>query len=283
MNGTDVTNSHEPSYYEIALTNRQVVVAFIILLVCLLSAFFSGVWIGRESAARTAEKLAANGPAAPQEPKEGRSLEEFQFFDKPQAKGETPAEPTPESRPTPRQDTTLLEDMSGDEGDDVPPMDEEAGAGGGQVREGQTGEQTPQTAAERKAERRRQRQEERQAAAAAGAAGANGANGEDTVRPRPLPEATPAAGGAAAPRSTPAKAGKGQVVIQVFSSPEKDQAERIQQRLAGGGQRAFLSPVTVGGRTMYRVRIGPFTSRDEAQKVAEQVRKGYKLDTWVTE
>ena len=34
---------------------------------------------------------------------------------------------------------------------------------------------------------------------------------------------------------------------------------------------------------MYRVRIGPFKSRDDAQKVADQVRKGYKLDTWVTE
>jgi hypothetical protein len=125
MNGTDVTDSHEPSYYEIALTNRQVVVAFIILLVCLLTAFFSGVWIGRESAARTAEKLAANNGPAPQEPKEGRSLEEFQFFDKPQAKGETPAEPTPETHATPRQDTTLLEDMSGDEGNDVPADEEE--------------------------------------------------------------------------------------------------------------------------------------------------------------
>src|SRR3712207_7087128 len=38
-----------------SLTNRQVIVAFIILLVCLLSAFFSGVWIGREgTAARVA-------------------------------------------------------------------------------------------------------------------------------------------------------------------------------------------------------------------------------------
>ena len=44
----DVTEPHhEPSYYEIALTNRQVVVAFVILLACLLAAFFSGVWIGR--------------------------------------------------------------------------------------------------------------------------------------------------------------------------------------------------------------------------------------------
>ena len=37
-----MSDSHEPSYYEIALTNRQVVVAFVILLICLLSAFFSG-------------------------------------------------------------------------------------------------------------------------------------------------------------------------------------------------------------------------------------------------
>jgi len=43
-----VSEPHEPSYYEIALTNRQVVVAFVILLVCLLSAFFSGEGPGRE-------------------------------------------------------------------------------------------------------------------------------------------------------------------------------------------------------------------------------------------
>jgi len=31
------------------------------------------------------------------------------------------------------------------------------------------------------------------------------------------------------------------------------------------------------------VRIGPFKSRGDAQTVADKVRKGYKLDTWVTE
>jgi DedD protein len=75
----------------------------------------------------------------------------------------------------------------------------------------------------------------------------------------------------------------GQVVIQVFSSPELDQAEKVRDRLIGGGHKAYLSPVQVAGRTMHRVRIGPFDSRGDAQKVAEQVRKGYKLDTWVTE
>jgi DedD protein len=72
-------------------------------------------------------------------------------------------------------------------------------------------------------------------------------------------------------------------VIQVFSSPDKAQADRIRGQLAGGGYTAYLSPVEKAGHTMYRVRLGPFGSRDDAQKVAEKVRKGYKLDTWVTE
>ncbi|HYX23768.1 MAG TPA: SPOR domain-containing protein, partial [Thermoanaerobaculia bacterium] len=76
---------------------------------------------------------------------------------------------------------------------------------------------------------------------------------------------------------------RGAVVIQVFSSQDRPQADSIRKRLLKGGQKAFLSPVDVAGHTMYRVRIGPFSSRPDAQKVAERVRKTYKLDTWVTE
>jgi DedD protein len=76
---------------------------------------------------------------------------------------------------------------------------------------------------------------------------------------------------------------KGAVVIQVFSSQDRAQADRVRKKLASGGQKAFLSPVDVAGHTMYRVRIGPFTSRSDAQKVAEKVRKVYTMDTWVTE
>jgi DedD protein len=109
------------------------------------------------------------------------------------------------------------------------------------------------------------------------------------VTPAPVPTSaaakptpTPRAPKKPEPSAEPARAA-GQVVIQVFSSPEKEQAERIRDRLVGGGHKAYLSPVEVSGRTMYRVRIGPFASRDKAQKAAEQVRKGFKLDTWVTE
>lgn len=248
----EVANSHEPSYYEIALTNRQVIVAFVILLVCLLSAFFSGIWIGRESEARAQEQLVRNTPPETQEAPvddEGRELEEFQFFDS--GNDAQQAAGTVETA----DDTTLVEDMSGDPTADDPveqPVAAETPAA-----------PEPEPSPEPRNRRDRRREREERAAL-------------ETPAPAPArPEP------ASTPEPEPAAAGK--VVIQVFSSPERDQAEKIRDRLVSGGQQAFLSPVEVGGNTMYRVRIGPFGSRDDAQKVAERVRKGFKLDTWITE
>jgi cell division protein FtsN len=257
-----VANSHEPSYYEIALTNRQVVVAFVLLLVCLVTAFFSGVYIGREGTLRDQEQLVRVTPPA-QKPvdQEGQELEEFEFFggegNRPTSgklPEETVAEAEPEPEPSP-QDTTLLEDFGGEElaESEPAPGDEEEF-----VEEEPAPEPEPAPARPR-----RKREEPRQAATPAPQ--------EEPARPRPGSE--PAAPAAA----------KGKAVIQVFSSAEQDQAERIQKQLAGSGQPAYLSPVKVGGTTMYRVRIGPFDSRDEANKVAERVRKSHKLDTWITQ
>jgi DedD protein len=84
--------------------------------------------------------------------------------------------------------------------------------------------------------------------------------------------------------SAPSGSGSaGSVVIQVFASADQAEAGRVRDRLSKGGQSAFLSPLTVDGRTMYRVRIGPFATRPKAQVVAEKVRKNFKLDTWLTQ
>jgi cell division septation protein DedD len=252
------TSSHEPSYYEIALTNRQVIVAFVILLLCLVGAFFSGVWIGRESGVRAAEQMVRNTPPPQkEEKKEGQNLEELEFFESEQQKG-TPAEP-PEAETTPRPaqtGTTLAEDLGAEEEPAEEPVRQAA-------------ESTPAPAArpERQPEKPRVTFPEEGAA-------------EETPRAEPARPQRPTP---TAPTPAPAATSGGRMVIQVFSSSEKDQAEKILDRLVGGGQKAYLSPVEVGGRTMYRVRIGPFDSRDRAQQVAEQVRKGFKLDTWITE
>lgn len=244
-----VSESHEPSYYEIALTNRQVVVAFVILLICLLSAFFSGVWIGRESTAQAQERLASN-LKPPEAKKEGQNLQELEFFDAQQEPAlEDEREESPAPPPSSPADTTLLEDFAGSgtpAGKTAPPPP---------IVEP---EESAEPAADPEPDRRANRRNRGKAAEPEDAAPA------PRVREQP---AIP----------------KGSVVIQVFSSQDRSQAEKISKRLTGGGQKAYLSPVEVGGHTMYRVRIGPFGSRGDAQKVAEKVRKDYKLDTWVTE
>jgi cell division protein FtsN len=246
-----VSEPHEPSYYEIALTNRQVVVAFVILLVCLLSAFFSGVWIGRESTVRAQEQIARNSPPPSAEPKrDGLSLENLEFFDSKENKsGKAHASPQTSPKATPA--------ASAAPEPEPPPAESPVQVAAVPV-------PTP-PAPDRKEKGRK--------SAAAITPAAASADDDSTSPVRP----------ARSSGSVEPAVPKGAVVIQVFSSQDRPQADRIRKQLAKGGQKAFLSPVDVAGHTMYRVRIGPFTSRPDAQKVAEKVRKAYKLDTWVTE
>ncbi len=301
--GIDVSGSHEPSYYEIALTNRQVVVAFVILLVCVVAAFLSGVWIGRESTARAQEKMAllaraAANDSADKDKTEGQALQEFKFFADPRHRP-GPATP-PASAAAAKPAAAGAADTSSNPGDDS----------------GRAPQAPPAPAAARNETRTA-----RAAAAPAGPAHSalqastapDGAGAADSVvHPRPLPDApapsvsaarkgaaasssSSSPGGASAPSNTGdtgagangsnganASNGAGEVVIQVFSSADREQADRVRGGLVDAGFQAFLSPLAKNGQTMYRVRIGPFATRASAEPVAEKVRKEQKLDTWIT-
>ncbi len=277
-----MSEPHEPSYYEIALTNRQVVVAFVILLTCLLGAFFSGVWIGRESTARAAQEAMVRNTPPSEASQDGKSLEELEFFDPRNKKGKGDRDKDRDKKDGKRQEaataqgSTLAEDVGGRKAAAATPpapVREEPPARIARDRS----ETAPAPTLPDPAQERRNRRRERNAAAEAAAA---------TQAPAPAPvtpPSTPAKASKAARTAAGPAVPKGSYVIQVFSSPDQAQAERIRGKLVGGGQKAYLSPIDRGGRTMYRVRIGPFKSRGDAQKVADKVRKGYKLDTWVTE
>ncbi|MEM1183233.1 MAG: SPOR domain-containing protein, partial [Acidobacteriota bacterium] len=102
--------------------------------------------------------------------------------------------------------------------------------------------------------------------------------------PRQAPPPPKPAPRQAAPAQTappPAAAGE-TFVVQVFSTHDEPQAVKLQQRLQQMRYRAFMSTIDVGGQTMYRVRIGPFTERNRAEKVKIDVRNQLKLDPWVT-
>ena len=72
-------------------------------------------------------------------------------------------------------------------------------------------------------------------------------------------------------------------VIQVFSTKDEAQAKKVLSDLKGAGFKPFLSPVKVGTSTMYRVRIGPFQQRNQADQTAAKVKEKFRrFETWVT-
>ena len=241
-----MSDSYERSYYEIALTNGQVLVALGILLGCVLGAFLSGMWVAKKALDERPIAAAAEPVARLESPEE----KAFEFFGGPEGDeggalqvGE-PAEssaspPQPEiQQPEIQQLRPLPGAASPTASQNDPParprVDPGLSAPGARAGiDSEAGDEQPASTA-----------------------------GERTdVEPAPLSEVP---------------------VIQVFSSNDQAQASGLVERLRGAGYRAFLSPVEVDGRTMYRVRVGPFTDRREAETQAEKVKREFKLDTWIT-
>ncbi len=205
-------------YYEISLTSRQVLVGILLLLACVMVAFLSGVWIGRDSSPQL--------PTFSEAGKAPADAVAVDFFD-------------PEA--------------------DAPAAGEEEGGDASQAEQ----ESAPPAGEEPRLSRVIPAEPEQETPAPS-------QGGAEATSPPPGPAETEAA------------AGGESVVIQVFSSHDEKQANAILERLRTGGVRAFLSPVDVNKKTMYRVRVGPFSDRTLAESEAAMLRRQYRLDTWIT-
>ncbi|MEO1085334.1 MAG: SPOR domain-containing protein [Acidobacteriota bacterium] len=237
----------DTSYYEIALTNRQVIVAFVVLLTLVLAVFLCGVWVGQNGQPRLAAVEQAE-PGAAVEPEALANMEEFKFFEEQQQAKQEAELQKPDlgklaAKPSPQ--TTLAQDVGSTRPADPEPQRQQPAAS-----------PPPQAAPPAQAAPPPPRR---------------------ATPPPPKPAPTPAAT-APAPAAAPAET----FVVQVFSTHDEPQAKKLQQRLASMSYKAFLSTIDVGGQTMYRVRIGPFGQRDQAEKVKLNVRNQLKLDPWVT-
>jgi DedD protein len=107
----------------------------------------------------------------------------------------------------------------------------------------------------------------------------------------PAPEA-PAAGtrrtreGAAAPQpaTRPARAPRtGSLWVQVYSSANGERAREIVAQLERAQFPVVLAELDRAGGTNYRVRVGPFATRPEAESAATRLRRDQRLDTWITD
>jgi cell division septation protein DedD len=80
--------------------------------------------------------------------------------------------------------------------------------------------------------------------------------------------------------AAPEPAGTG-FVVQVAAVKERGEADTIARRLTGKGYPAFVTTAP-GGVQMFRVRVGKFPDRREAESVAGRLQKEEQFKPWIT-
>ncbi len=94
---------------------------------------------------------------------------------------------------------------------------------------------------------------------------------EPDPKPREVPEPAEPEVREPAARPAPDRPSR-EYWIQVISSSSRDTAEAAKARLRDQSFGSVIFPVTVEGRNYYRVRVGPYDSRGEADKFLEWVQ-----------
>jgi cell division septation protein DedD len=90
--------------------------------------------------------------------------------------------------------------------------------------------------------------------------------------------------GAKPPAITTPKPPAGRYTVNVGSFREKARAERLMRELDGRGYRAFVAKSTVPKKgTWYRVSVGRYSSREEAEAFARALKEKEGMDSFVRE
>ena len=69
--------------------------------------------------------------------------------------------------------------------------------------------------------------------------------------------------------------------IQVAALREKDEADVIVKRLAGKGYPAYVVGPAKGAPSVFRVRVGKYKERHEADTVAARLQKEEQFKPWI--
>jgi len=98
------------------------------------------------------------------------------------------------------------------------------------------------------------------------------------VEPAPPPvESKPAAAPSAVPKATAtaatAKASHGGFVVQLAAFSDDKGANALANRLKKTGHPAFTEPVSTSRGTLWRVRVGPYASREDANAARDKLKR----------
>ncbi|HEY7368525.1 MAG TPA: SPOR domain-containing protein [Thermoanaerobaculia bacterium] len=101
---------------------------------------------------------------------------------------------------------------------------------------------------------------------------------------RPADAPAPTAGRSApAPAPTAASAAgiRDGFWVQVYSLSNAAEARQKSVRLASRGYSSRVSESSGKGGTLWRVRVGPYATRDQADAAATKLRREEKTETWI--
>lgn len=102
--------------------------------------------------------------------------------------------------------------------------------------------------------------------------------------PAARPAAAPPAANAPAQAAEPARPeppGQG-FAVQVAALNVRTEADAIANRLASKGYAAYVQPPANGTAQVYRVRIGKFNTRREAETIAAKLQREEQFKPWIT-
>jgi cell division septation protein DedD len=261
-----VAQTQDEGFHEIQLNGKQLVFLFMAATVVSVVIFLCGVLFGRGV---RAERSLVDGPAA-------NSAE----VTPQQAPAPTPppasADPTKAAAPSTETDEKL---SYWDRLDKSKGAAEPGKGSSDKSTKGQPSARAEKQAAPAPA---------RPAPAPAAAAPVTAAPVTTTPPSPPPPAATATLGSTAgtpaeAPPSTESAAAAGQgFAVQIAALNVRSEADAIAKRLTSKGYSAYVLTPANGTPTVFRVRVGKFSTRREAETVAAKLQKEEQFKPWVT-
>ena len=242
-------------YYEIQLTNKQLVFYFMAGATGLVLSFLAGVMVGKGVDASAGDVQAAR-PV----------VEERVVAEEPLAR------PTP---PPPAEELTYAQRLEGDKADESS-LDKSRSAAAASSRAAKPAP-TPKATATPKpvtAPRPSPTAETRVADAGAPAPSLVPKAAPATLKPvAPAPKA--------APTSAPPKAAVSSFTIQVGAFKDKATADSVVTRLKGKGFAAYLVAPESEGSALFNVRVGSYPARADAERVQTKLRDQEKYKPFI--
>lgn len=107
------------------------------------------------------------------------------------------------------------------------------------------------------------------------------------AKPIPVTPKAPAASNApkaitkTAAKASPTQPSGGAYVLQVKASSDRSEITRDQKRLQNSGIKSYITTLDQGGTTLYRLRIGSFSSPAEAKSFGNAKLTSMGLSFWV--